>query len=105
MVPPRRSRRPSGQAFRDRRSGDRKVTPSHHVLRVPTKLNLPTVGNTALRYPHCEGVAVASIRQFRGSPRPGERLVGVKLHDENYRGFASDNYAGAHPEVMAALAE
>jgi threonine aldolase len=29
----------------------------------------------------------------------------VKLHDENYRGFASDNYAGAHPEVMAALAE
>jgi threonine aldolase len=31
--------------------------------------------------------------------------VGVKLHDENYRGFASDNYAGAHPEVMAALAE
>ena len=31
--------------------------------------------------------------------------MGVKLHDENYRGFASDNYAGAHPEVMAALAE
>lgn len=29
----------------------------------------------------------------------------MKLHDENYRGFASDNYAGAHPEVMAALAE
>jgi threonine aldolase len=29
----------------------------------------------------------------------------VKLHDENYRGFASDNYAGAHPEVMAAIAE
>jgi threonine aldolase len=29
----------------------------------------------------------------------------VKLHDENYRGFASDNYAGAHPEVIAALAE
>lgn len=29
----------------------------------------------------------------------------MKLHDENYRGFASDNYAGALPEVMAALVE
>jgi threonine aldolase len=29
----------------------------------------------------------------------------VKLHDENLRGFASDNYAGAHPEVIAALAD
>ena len=29
----------------------------------------------------------------------------VKLHDENLRGFASDNYAGAHPEVLAAIAE
>jgi threonine aldolase len=29
----------------------------------------------------------------------------VKLHDNNYRGFASDNYAGAHPEVLAAIAE
>ena len=29
----------------------------------------------------------------------------MKLHDENYRGFASDNYAGAHPEVIAAIAE
>lgn len=26
------------------------------------------------------------------------------LHDTEYRGFASDNYAGAHPEVLAALA-
>ena len=26
------------------------------------------------------------------------------LHDTGYRGFASDNYAGAHPEVLAALA-
>jgi threonine aldolase len=30
---------------------------------------------------------------------------GMKLHDTNYRGFASDNYAGAHPEVLAAIAE
>jgi len=29
----------------------------------------------------------------------------VRLHDVNYRGFASDNYAGAHPEVIAAIAE
>ncbi|HEV7742201.1 MAG TPA: low specificity L-threonine aldolase [Pseudolysinimonas sp.] len=26
------------------------------------------------------------------------------LHDQNSRGFASDNYAGVHPEVLAALA-
>jgi threonine aldolase len=29
----------------------------------------------------------------------------MKIHDENYRGFASDNYAGAHPEVLAAIAD
>jgi threonine aldolase len=29
----------------------------------------------------------------------------VPLHDQNLRSFASDNAAGAHPEVMAALAE
>ncbi len=29
----------------------------------------------------------------------------TQLHDSNYRGFASDNYAGAHPEVLAAIAE
>jgi len=27
------------------------------------------------------------------------------LHDVNQRGFASDNYAGTHPEVLAAIAE
>jgi threonine aldolase len=27
------------------------------------------------------------------------------LHDTTYRGFASDNYAGAHPEVIAAIAD
>ena len=27
-----------------------------------------------------------------------------RLHDPEYRGFASDNYAGIHPEVLAALA-
>ncbi|MCU1579831.1 MAG: threonine aldolase [Rhodoglobus sp.] len=29
----------------------------------------------------------------------------TQLHDTNYRGFASDNYAGAHPEVLAAITE
>jgi threonine aldolase len=29
----------------------------------------------------------------------------TQLHDPSYRGFASDNYAGAHPEVIAAIAE
>lgn len=29
----------------------------------------------------------------------------TQLHDTTYRGFASDNYAGAHPEVLAAIAE
>jgi threonine aldolase len=29
----------------------------------------------------------------------------TSLHDTNYRGFASDNYAGAHPEVLAAIAD
>jgi threonine aldolase len=29
----------------------------------------------------------------------------LKLHDENWRGFASDNYSGVHPEVLAAIAE
>jgi threonine aldolase len=29
----------------------------------------------------------------------------TQLHDPEYRGFASDNYAGAHPEIIAAIAE
>ncbi|UTT63759.1 threonine aldolase family protein [Microcella humidisoli] len=29
----------------------------------------------------------------------------MRIHDTSYRGFASDNYAGVHPEVLAALAE
>lgn len=28
----------------------------------------------------------------------------MRLHDQDDRGFASDNYAGAHPEVLAAIA-
>ncbi|HEU4850418.1 MAG TPA: low specificity L-threonine aldolase [Terrimesophilobacter sp.] len=29
----------------------------------------------------------------------------TRLHDPQLRGFASDNYAGAHPEILAAIAE
>ena len=29
----------------------------------------------------------------------------TRLHDPEYRGFASDNYAGTHPEVLAAIAD
>ncbi|MCU1528059.1 MAG: ltaE, partial [Frondihabitans sp.] len=29
----------------------------------------------------------------------------TRLHDPDWRGFASDNYAGAHPEIVAAIAE
>lgn len=29
----------------------------------------------------------------------------MKLHDDNWRGFASDNYSGVHPEVLQAIAE
>ena len=29
----------------------------------------------------------------------------TRIHDTNYRGFASDNYAGVHPEVLAAIAD
>ena len=29
----------------------------------------------------------------------------TRLHDPHYRGFASDNYAGAHPEILAAIAD
>jgi threonine aldolase len=35
----------------------------------------------------------------------GETEPVPRLHDPDYRGFASDNYAGAHPEVLAAIAE
>ncbi|TQJ66188.1 L-threonine aldolase [Arthrobacter sp. SLBN-100] len=33
-----------------------------------------------------------------------ETAAGVRLHDPTIRGFASDNYSGVHPEVLAALA-
>jgi threonine aldolase len=33
-----------------------------------------------------------------------ETAAGTRLHDPTIRGFASDNYSGVHPEVLAALA-
>lgn len=35
----------------------------------------------------------------------GKTGVVTSLHDTSYRGFASDNYAGAHPEILAAIAD
>lgn len=31
------------------------------------------------------------------------QVLAGRLHDPNYRGFASDNYAGAHPEIIEAV--
>jgi threonine aldolase len=59
-----------------------------------------------------EVVAAASQMSGRRRPAPAfcsERLGDVTepfppLHEKNTRGFASDNYAGVHPEVLVALA-
>ena len=44
----------------------------------------------------------------RGAPAlGGSGTIGAMitpLHDPGWRGFASDNYAGVHPEVLQALA-
>ncbi|HAA79843.1 MAG TPA: hypothetical protein DCE05_06060 [Microbacteriaceae bacterium] len=29
----------------------------------------------------------------------------MRIHDPKWRGFASDNYSGVHPEVLEALAQ
>jgi threonine aldolase len=34
-----------------------------------------------------------------------QTVIVTQLHDPGYRGFASDNYAGVHPEVLAAITE
>ena len=53
-----------------------------------------------------------SLQAVSGAVGPSARLDVVtnglpdtlRLHDPQYRGFASDNYAGIHPEVLAAIA-
>lgn len=37
------------------------------------------------------------------SPTGGPQVAAGRLHDPDYRGFASDNYAGAHAEIIAAV--
>ena len=40
-------------------------------------------------------------------PQDGQDLSGLvisPLHDPDARGFASDNYAGIHPEILEAIA-
>ena len=43
--------------------------------------------------------------EFSSQPDLGETDTVTRLHDPEYRGFASDNYAGTHPEILVALAE
>ncbi len=45
---------------------------------------------------------VTTAEPAGGEPAAGEATK--RLHDPDKRGFASDNYAGVHPEVLAALA-
>lgn len=40
----------------------------------------------------------------RGTEHVGWKIV-TTIHDPSVRGFASDNYSGVHPEVLAAIAE
>lgn len=37
-------------------------------------------------------------------PRPAPRTDAKRRHDPDLRGFASDNYAGVHPEILEAVA-
>jgi hypothetical protein len=39
-----------------------------------------------------------------GGSRHGDNAAVTTLHDAQRRGFASDNYSGVHPEVLAAIA-
>ena len=48
-----------------------------------------------------------SGRSAERPARPADAITGVpviRLHDPEWRGFASDNYAGVHPEALAAIA-
>ena len=47
---------------------------------------------------------MAAFAQRRGRGGWEDTRV-TRIHDTTYRGFASDNYAGVHPEVIAALAD
>src|SRR5690606_23880984 len=51
--------------------------------------------------------AVSALRARRsasGAPKP-QQNGWVTLHDTTFRGFASDNYAGIHPEVLQAISD
>ena len=56
---------------------------------------------------------INGVRQSLTAPAPDavsrrrsceDRRVTLQLHDLNLRGFASDNYAGVHPEILDAIA-
>jgi threonine aldolase len=46
----------------------------------------------------------APLTRTPGSGTLGSGTDAVRRHDPDLRGFASDNYAGAHPEILVALA-
>lgn len=55
------------------------------------------------RYSHGAEESGVSLR-FHLLDSPPKLIVVTTLHDPSDRGFASDNYSGVHPEVLAAIA-
>lgn len=79
------------------------------------RVNHRTAGivNRLVEYNHRAGVEVDTLSgRSRRNRRACTRVEAVtygfddalRLHDPEYRGFASDNYAGVHPEVLTAVA-
>ncbi|HSA49952.1 MAG TPA: hypothetical protein VLH10_07555, partial [Yinghuangia sp.] len=46
----------------------------------------------------------AATPAARTAARTAAQTAAQRRHDPSSRGFASDNYAGVHPEVLAAIA-
>src|SRR5829696_10443049 len=66
---------------------------------------VPEPHRPAARGPEPDHGPVVDDGPVPGAPSAWGRMEGVTtLHDPEVRGFASDNYAGVHPEVLAALA-
>src|SRR5215213_8808285 len=66
---------------------------------------VPEPHRPAARGPEPDHGPVVDDGRVPGAPSAWGRMEGVTtLHDPGVRGFASDNYAGVHPEVLAALA-
>jgi threonine aldolase len=48
-------------------------------------------------------VAIVRVGDYARARWEDGRVTTFPLHDSDWRAFASDNYAGAHPEVLAAI--